>query len=92
MVERDEDGTARRPLRVAAISGAIGDHAGALAAAVRGEPVDVLIGDYLAEFTMARVIAGLASLPEPQPPTVYSYREFLRQLAPELETIAERGI
>jgi hypothetical protein len=91
MVERDEDGP-RRPLRVAAISGAIGDHAGALAAAVRGEPVDVLIGDYLAEFTMARVIAGLASLPQPQPPTVYSYREFLRQLAPELETIAERGI
>jgi hypothetical protein len=82
----------RRPLRVAAVSGAIGDHAGAIHAAVHGEPVDVLIGDYLAEFTMARVIAGLASLPEPQPPTVYSYREFLRQLAPELETIAERGI
>jgi len=98
MPERDAqalpslDGTARRPLRVAAISGAIGDHAGALAAAVHGEPVDVLIGDYLAEFTMARVIAGLASLPEPQPPSVYSYREFLRQIAPELETIARRGM
>ena len=81
-----------RPVRIAAISGAIGDHAGAVAAAIHGEPVDVIIGDYLAEFTMARVIAGLASLPEPQPPTVYWYRELLRQLAPELETIAQRGL
>jgi hypothetical protein len=82
----------RRALRIAAISGAIGDYAGAMAAAVQGEPVDVLVGDYLAEFTMARVIAGLASLPAPQPPTVYFYREFLNQLAPQLEAIAARGL
>jgi hypothetical protein len=81
-----------RPIRIAAISGAIGDHAGAVAAAIRGEAADVIIGDYMAEFTMARVIAGLASLPQPQPPTVYSYRPFVQQIAPELETIAERGL
>ena len=85
--------TERRPVRIAAIAGAIGDHAGAVPAAVRGDPpVDVIIGDYMAEFTMARVIAGLAALPQPQPPTVYAYRPFVQQIAPELEAIAERGI
>jgi hypothetical protein len=82
----------RRPLRIAAVSGAIGDHAGAIAAAVHGEPVDVLIGDYLAEFTMAGVIGALASLPEPQPPQSYHYAAFLKQIAPELATIAAKGL
>jgi len=84
---------ARRPIRIAAFSGAVGDYAGALAAAARGEPAaDVLIGDYLAEFTMARVIASLCSRPEPLPPSVYHCADFLRLVTPELETIAARGM
>ncbi|WP_157218137.1 acyclic terpene utilization AtuA family protein [Flavisphingomonas formosensis] len=83
---------AKRPIRIAAFSGAVGDYAGALAAAVHGGPADVLIGDYLAEFTMARVIGSLSSLPQPLPPSVYHCGDFLRQLAPELETIAARGL
>jgi len=89
----DSNGGARRPVRVAAFSGAVGDYAGALAAAVKGEPAaDVLIGDFLAEFTMARVIGALASRPEPLAPSVYHCADFLRLVTPELEAIAAKGM
>ena len=43
---------ARRPLRVANCSGFFGDRIAAAAQMVRGGPIDVLTGDWLAELTM----------------------------------------
>lgn len=83
---------AKAPVRIANFSGALGDYIGAFAAAVRGEPVDVLIGDYLAEITMARVTAGFCTGAAPASPAAYYVDVFLRQLRPELEAIAERGL
>lgn len=82
----------RRPLRVASFSGALGDHFGALAEAVHREPVDVLIGDYLAEMTMARIAAGFAASPSATGLRQYFVSVFLHQIVPELEAIADRGL
>jgi hypothetical protein len=82
----------KRPIRIANFSGALGDWFDALSAAVRGEPVDVLIGDYLAEVTMARVTAGYCARPDATGPQDYYCEVFLQQLLPELEAIAERGV
>jgi hypothetical protein len=49
---------ARRPVRIANFSGALGDWVDAFAVAVHGEPVDVLTGDYLAEITVAHIAGG----------------------------------
>jgi hypothetical protein len=83
---------AKRPIRIANFSGALGDWVPALSACVRGEPVDVIVGDYLAEVTMAMVSAGFQSRPEPTSPHSYYCDVFLHQLLPELEIIAEKGI
>ena len=45
----------KRPIRIANFSGMIGDYFEAFRNAVHGEPVDVLVGDYLAELTMGRI-------------------------------------
>jgi hypothetical protein len=82
----------KRPIRIANFSGALGDWFQALAAAVRGEPVDAVIGDYLAEVTMAMVAAGFCARPEPTGLAGYYCDVFLQQLLPELEVIAERRI
>ncbi|WP_028938456.1 acyclic terpene utilization AtuA family protein [Pseudonocardia spinosispora] len=76
-----------RPIRIGNFSGYLGDRFTALDEALAGDPVDVLIGDYLAEITLAALSAG--------------YRRdgsggyvgyFVDQLRPHLATIAERGI
>ncbi|WP_460864328.1 acyclic terpene utilization AtuA family protein [Rhodococcus aerolatus] len=78
--------TPRRPLRVAGFSGYLGDRATALAEAVAGDPVDVLVGDYLAEVTLAalvgrtRAAGGAGYVPT-----------FLAQLRPHLGVLAQRG-
>jgi hypothetical protein len=41
------------PIRIANCSGFFGDRMDAASAMVRGGPIDVLTGDYLAELTMA---------------------------------------
>lgn len=48
-----------RPVRIANFSGAMGDRSTALAEVVLGEPVDVVIGDFMAEITMSMVSSGL---------------------------------
>ena len=47
----------RPPLRIANFSGYLGDRSTAIEEALAGDPVDVLMGDYLAEVTLA----GLAT-------------------------------
>ncbi|RRO19873.1 DUF1446 domain-containing protein [Saccharopolyspora rhizosphaerae] len=74
------------PIRIAGFSGYLGDRRSALDEAMAGEPVDVLIGDYLAEFTLAMLAARHRSDPS------RGYVEyFLEQLGPHLSAIAERG-
>lgn len=84
----------RRPIRIANFSGALGDYADAFANAVRGEAVDVLIGDYLAEMTMARIAGSFAARRDQAGAGLSEYfvPTFLKQLVPELETIAERRL
>jgi len=82
----------RRPVRIANFSGALGDWVDAFAAAVRGEPVDVLTGDYLAEITVAHIAGGYCGAGNKEGLARYYVELFLKQLAPELRTLAERGI
>lgn len=78
----------RTPVRIANFSGALGDYFGAFADAVHGEPVDVLIGDYLAEMTMAKVAGGFAATSGREGLRQFYAGIFLRQIVPELETLA----
>ncbi len=80
----------RRPVRIASFSGAMGDRFSAFAEAVNGEPVDVVIGDSMAEITMSMVTAGFRAQPEAQHRFYSQY--FLRQLRPQLSVLTERGI
>lgn len=80
----------RRPVRIANFSGATGDHVGAFAEAIRGEDIDVAIGDYLAEITMAMVASGFDG--DQGRLQAFSVPVFLAQLTPELETIAAKRI
>jgi hypothetical protein len=81
---------AMRPVRIANFSGAMGDRFSAFAEAVTGEPVDVVIGDSMAEITMSMVVAGFRAHPEAQHRFYSEF--FLRQLRPQLGVLAERGI
>jgi hypothetical protein len=76
-----------RPVRIANCSGFYGDRMSALAEMVRGGPVDVITGDYLAEVTML----VLAKNRLKKPGGGYA-STFLRQLTPVVKEIAERGI
>lgn len=80
----------RRPIRIANFSGATGDHVGAFAEVIRGGSIDVAIGDYLAEITMAMVASGLDG--DRDRLQAFSVPVFLTQLVPELESIAAQGI
>lgn len=82
----------RRPVRIANFSGALGDHFGAFSEAVHGESVDVLIGDYLAEMTMARIASGFATTTGSAGLRQYFVSIFLRQIVPELEAVAAKGL
>lgn len=78
----------RPPLRIANFSGYLGDRSTAIEEALAGDPVDVLMGDYLAEVTLA----GLATTYRKNPERGGFVPTFLRQLAPHLPVLAERGI
>ncbi|WP_280396566.1 acyclic terpene utilization AtuA family protein [Nocardia carnea] len=78
---------ADRPIRLANFSGYHGDRFTAVDEVLAGDPVDVLVGDYLAEITLAALAARYLADPG------RGYVEyFVDQLRPHLRTIAERGI
>ncbi|MGP0088661.1 MAG: acyclic terpene utilization AtuA family protein, partial [Xanthobacteraceae bacterium] len=83
---------ARRPVRIANFSGALGDWVDAFAVAVHGEPVDVLTGDYLAEITVAHIAGGYCAVDNREGLARYYMELFLKQLTPELKTLALRGM
>jgi hypothetical protein len=68
----------------------MGDRFSAFEEAVTGEPVDVVIGDSMAEITMSMVTAAFRAHPEAQHKFYSEY--FLRQLRPQLGVLAERRI
>lgn len=76
-----------RPVRIANGSGFFGDRMSALAEVVRGGPVDIVTGDYLAEVTML----VLAKLRMKNPEAGYA-GSFLKQIQPVLGDIADHGI
>ena len=80
--------TDRPPIRIGNFSGYLGDRFTAIEEALAGDPVDVLMGDYLAEVTLA----GLATTYRQNPERGGFVASFLRQLAPHLGVIEERGI
>jgi hypothetical protein len=77
----------RKPVRIANFSGYLGDRLTGFDEAMGGDPVDILIGDYLAEITLARFSANY------QADKTKGYAEyFLAQIRPHLAEIASRGI
>ncbi|WP_310399229.1 acyclic terpene utilization AtuA family protein [Nocardia kruczakiae] len=79
-----------RTVRIANFSGAMGDRFTALEEAVLGEPVDVVIGDFMAEITMSAIASGLTR--SGRGAREFYARAFLAQVEPLLGDIAERGI
>lgn len=79
-----------RPVRIANFAGAMGDRFSAFEEAVQGEPVDVVIGDSMAEITMSMVVAGFHENREARRGFFSEF--FLRQLRPQLPAVAEKGI
>ncbi|HEX9032775.1 MAG TPA: acyclic terpene utilization AtuA family protein [Streptosporangiaceae bacterium] len=77
-----------RAIRIGNFSGYLGDRFSALDEVLSGDPVDVLQGDYLAEVTLAGLATSFKNEPERGGYVGY----FLRQLKPNLEAIACRGI
>ncbi|PBC39464.1 hypothetical protein CJ179_36175 [Rhodococcus sp. ACS1] len=75
----------RRPVRIANFSGYLGDRNSALDDVMAGDPADVLMGDYLAEITLAALSEQHTRHPEGG-----FIRTFLRQIEPHLAEIAER--
>lgn len=78
---------AARPVIIANCSGFFGDRGSALAEVVRGGPVDIVTGDYLAEVTM--LVLAKTQLKDPSSGYAAS---FLHQLKPVLAEIAAKGI
>ena len=78
----------RPPIRIGNFSGYLGDRFTAVEEALAGDPVDVLMGDYLAEVTLA----GMATSHRQNPERGGYAASFLRQLAPHLAVLAERRI
>jgi len=76
-----------RPVIIANCSGFFGDRGSALAEVVRGGPIDIVTGDYLAEVTML----VLAKTRMKDPSAGYA-ASFLAQLKPVLGEVAEKGI
>src|SRR5581483_9596084 len=75
-----------RSVRIGNFSGYLGDRYTAIDEAVAGDPVDVLMGDYLAEVTLA----ALSASHRRGGPGYVGY--FLDQIRPHLATLAERRI
>ncbi|TWS24985.1 DUF1446 domain-containing protein [Tsukamurella sputi] len=77
----------RRPVRIANFSGYLGDRATAIDEVMAGDPVDVMVGDYLAEITLAGLVGAYRANPQAGFVPV-----FVDQIRPHLSAIAERGI
>ncbi|MFI2333431.1 acyclic terpene utilization AtuA family protein [Nocardia rhamnosiphila] len=78
---------ADQPIRLANFSGYFGDRFTAVDEVLAGDPVDVLVGDYLAEITLAALAARHLTDPD------RGYVEyFVDQLRPHLATLADRRI
>lgn len=81
------DPTTREPIVIGSFSGYYGDRVTGLDEAMAGDPVHVLIGDYLAEITLAGISARFRKDP------AQGYADyFVRQIRPHLPAIAQRGI
>ncbi len=77
----------KQPVRIANFSGYYGDRYTAIDEAMAGDPIDVLMGDFLAEVTLASLSTRYKE------DTTRGYVEyFLGQIKPHLPAIAERGI
>lgn len=76
----------KRAVRIANFSGYLGDRMSAFDEAMAGDPVDVLIGDYLAEITLA-ALSGKRQDNDPGGYVPY----FLTQIEPHLAELAKRG-
>ncbi|WP_236009036.1 acyclic terpene utilization AtuA family protein [Actinomadura physcomitrii] len=79
-----------RAVRIANFSGYLGDRRSAFDEAMAGDPVDVLVGDYLAEITMAGVSAALDA--DRQALAGFSVGYFLEQICPHLAAVAEHDL
>ncbi|NUO52234.1 MAG: DUF1446 domain-containing protein [Polyangiaceae bacterium] len=77
----------RRAVRIANASGFFGDRMSAFVEVVRGGPVDVVTGDYMAEVTMAVLAKQRA-----KNPALGYVPTFLKQIAPVLAEIVARDI
>ncbi|AZG44471.1 acyclic terpene utilization AtuA family protein [Gordonia insulae] len=77
----------REAIRIANFSGYLGDRRTAIDEAIAGDRVDVLMGDYLAEITLAALSAAYQRNPDRG---FVDY--FVDQLRPHLATVADRGI
>lgn len=75
-----------RSVRIGNFSGYLGDRYTAIDEALAGDPVDVLMGDYLAEVTLAALSVSYRR----GGPGYVAY--FLDQVRPHLATLAERRI
>jgi len=75
----------RQPIRIVGFSGYLGDRFSAFDEAMACEDVDVLVGDYLAEFTLA----GLSARRDEGRAGYVGY--FVEQLTPHLHQLAARG-
>lgn len=79
--------TTREPIVIASFSGYYGDRVTAMDEAMAGDELHVLIGDYLAEITLAGISARFRKDP------AQGYADyFVRQIQPHLPAIAARGI
>lgn len=94
MLERvsgqEMEDTVARPVRIGNFSGFLGDRFTALTEILHGGDVDIVMGDYLAEATMA----GVSSLFRGNATAQQDFfaAPFLQQIEPELGFIAEKGI
>lgn len=77
----------QRPVRIANFSGYLGDRATAIDEVMAGDPVNVLVGDYLAEITLAGLVAAHRA-----DPSAGYVPVFVDQLRPHLGAVAERGL
>ncbi|MGQ0626139.1 MAG: acyclic terpene utilization AtuA family protein [Sporichthyaceae bacterium] len=76
-----------RPIRIANCSGFNGDRRSAITEILAGDPVDAIVGDYLAEITLAGMVGRAAA----GRGRAFA-EEFLRQLEGNLGAILDRGI
>lgn len=77
----------REPIKIANFSGYLGDRRTAVDEAMAGDPFDVMMGDYLAEITLASLSAAYQ-----RDPSKGYVEYFVEQIRPHLPAIADRGI